>query len=92
MKSENMPYIICDDIESLIKKIDRCANNPEKSSTTKIDKYLLLWISMSTIWVFDNIENKHTLYRREDCMKEFCESLREHAKNILILKRKTCSH
>ena len=35
MKSDKMPYIIYVDIESLIKKIDGCANNPEKSSTSK---------------------------------------------------------
>ena len=43
---------------------------------------------MSTIWEFDNIENKHTLYRGEDCMKKFCESLREHAKNIIDFETK----
>ena len=37
---------------------------------------------MSAIWAFDNITNKHTLYRRNDCMKNICESLRENAKNI----------
>ena len=26
---------------------------------------------MSTIWAFDNIENEHTLYRGENCMKKF---------------------
>ena len=31
MKSDKMPYIIYADLESLIEKIDRCANNPEKS-------------------------------------------------------------
>ena len=36
MKSDKVPYIIYADIESLIKKIDGCANNPENSSTTKI--------------------------------------------------------
>ena len=35
MKSDKMPYIIYADMESLIRKIDRCANNPENSSTTK---------------------------------------------------------
>ena len=40
MKSQKMPYIIYDDIESLIKKIDGCANNPEKFSTIKIGKYI----------------------------------------------------
>ena len=31
MKTGKMPYIIYADIESLIRKIDRCANNLEKS-------------------------------------------------------------
>ena len=35
MKSKKMPYIIYADIESMIKKIDGCSNNPEKYSTTK---------------------------------------------------------
>ena len=35
MESDKMPYIVYADIESLIKKIDRCVNNPENSSTTK---------------------------------------------------------
>ena len=35
MKSDKMLYIIYADIESFIKKIDGCANNPEKFSTTK---------------------------------------------------------
>ena len=43
---------------------------------------------MSTIWAFDNIENKHTLYRGEDCMKKFWESLREHAKHIIGFEKK----
>ena len=34
---------------------------------------------MSIIWAFDNIENKHTLYCRED----FIKKLRDCAKNII---------
>ena len=45
---------------------------------------------MSTIWKFDHIENKHTLYREKNCMKKFCTSLRERTKNITDLKRKKC--
>ena len=40
MKSDKIPYIIYADIESLIRKIDGCANNPEKSSTTKIGEHI----------------------------------------------------
>ena len=43
---------------------------------------------MSTIWDFGSIENKHTLYSVEDCMKKFCESLREHTKNIIDFEKK----
>ena len=41
MKLDKMPYIINADLESLIKKIDGCANSPEKSSTRKICKHIL---------------------------------------------------
>ena len=37
---------------------------------------------MSIIWAFDHIENKHTLDRGKNSVKEFYESLREHARNI----------
>ena len=42
---------------------------------------------MSTISSVRRIENKHDVYRGKDCMKKFCEFLREHAMKI-ILKRK----
>ena len=43
---------------------------------------------MSTIWGFDHIEDKHTLYRKKDCMKKFWESLREHARSIIDFEKK----
>ena len=43
---------------------------------------------MSTIWAFDNIENKYILYRGEDCMKKFCISLREHAADVIYFEKK----
>ena len=70
MKSDKMPYISYADTESLIKKIDGCANNPETSSTTKIGEYFPCGYSMSTIWGFYHIEKKHCLYHGEDCMKK----------------------
>ena len=38
---------------------------------------------MPTIWGCDHIENEHTLYRGKDCMRNFCGSLKEHAKNMI---------
>ena len=43
---------------------------------------------MLTIWAFDHIEGKPTLYRRKDYMKKFCESLREHAKHLIDFGKK----
>ena len=44
---------------------------------------------MSIISSFKSIENKHDVYRRgEDCMKTFCESLREYTMKIINFKMK----
>ena len=58
----NMPYFIYADMESLIAKIDGCANNPENSSTTKIGEHIPCGYPMSIIWAFEDLKNKHTLY------------------------------
>ena len=70
MKSNKMPYIIYADIESLIQKIDNCKNNPGKSFTAEIGEHISWGYSMSTIWLFDHIERKHSLYCRKDSMKK----------------------
>ena len=62
MKSDKMQDIIYADIELLIIKIDGRENNPKKSSKTKIGEHIPCRYSMSTIWGFDPIEDKHTLY------------------------------
>ena len=41
MPSDKMPYIIYADIESLIKKIDGCANNPQILQQQKLESMLL---------------------------------------------------
>ena len=69
------------------KKIDGYANNPEKSSTTKIGEHVPCGYSVSTILAFDTIEDKRSLYFEEDCMKKFCSSLRQHHTNVINFER-----
>ena len=88
MKSDKMPYIIYADIESLFRKTEGCANNPENSWTTKTGEHVPCGYSMSTIWGFDHTEKNQTLYRGKDCMKKFCISLREDAKNIIDFEKR----
>ena len=42
---------------------------------------------MSIILSFKSIENKYAVYRGKDCMKKFCESLREHPMKIINFKK-----
>ena len=82
------PYFINEDLECLIENIDLCKNNPENSSTTKVDECITPSFSMSTIWSFKRIENKYDVYRGKDCTKQFCEFLRKHAMGIIRFKKK----
>ena len=43
---------------------------------------------MSTISSFRSMENKHDVYRGKDCMKKFCESLKEHVMKMINFKKK----
>ena len=67
-KPDNTPSNIDADLESLIRKVDRCKNDPEKSSIKKKVEH-----SMSMIWTFPGKERKH------GSLKKFFKSLKEHA-------------
>ena len=87
-KSDKATFIIFADLEYIIEGIDECKNNPENSSTTKVSEYIPSGFSMSTILPFKIIENKHGVFRGKDCMKNFCESIREHAMKTIRFKKK----
>ena len=86
-KSIKLPFIIYLDLECLLEKIGTCYNNPEESSTTKINHHTPSGYSIFTHCSFDKSKNKLSYYRGEDCMKRFCKDLKEHAKKIIV-KRK----
>ena len=88
-KSLELPFIIYADLECLLKKIDTCYNNPELSSTTKINQHIPSGYSIYTNCSFDKANNKLSYYRGEDCMKRFCKDLKDHATKIIDFKKKT---
>ena len=67
----------------MIKRIDGYKNNFEKSYTTKVGEHTPCGYSVSMIWTFDGIENKHDVYWGEYYMKKNCESLRELTMKII---------
>ena len=68
---------------SLPERIDTCYSNPEKSSTTKINKHTPSGYSVFTQCSFDATKNKLDCYRGKDCIKPFCKDLKEHATKII---------
>ena len=72
-----------------IEKIDTCYNNPELSSTTKMNQRIPSGYLIYTNCSFDKSNNQLSYYRGEDCMKRFCKDLNHHATKIIDFKKKT---
>ena len=65
-----------------------CINNPNESSTTKINRHTPSGYSIFTSCSFDESKNKLNYYRGKDCMKKFCKDLKEHATRIINYEKK----
>ena len=65
-KSDKVPFFIYADLECIREKIDGCKNNPKNSSTAKVSEHIPSGFSISTIYSFRSIENKHDAYRGND--------------------------
>ena len=70
MKSDKMPYSIYAAIESLIKKLDGWSTFQQQKQHSTCE------YSTSTIWEFDHIVNKHTLYHGKNCINY--QEVRDH--------------
>ena len=87
-KSMKLPFVIYADLECLLEKMSTCQNNPNKSSTAKINKHTPSGYSIFTHCSFDESKNKFNYYRGDDCMKKFCKDLREHSTKIINYEKK----
>ena len=87
-KSIKHPCIIYADLECIFEEMNTCHNNPEKSSTTEINKHAPSGYSLFTHCSFDKTNNKLDYYRGKDCMKKFCKDLRKHVEKIINYERK----
>ena len=63
-------------------------NNNNKSHTTAKALHKLSGYSLLTSCSFDKSENKHTYYRKRDCMKRFRNDLKEHFIRIIAHETK----
>ena len=88
VKSMRVPFVMYADLESLLKKMDTCINDPEKSSTTKINKHEICGYSLITHCSFDEKKNDIDYYRGKYCLKKFCQDLKKQAKLIIDCEKK----
>ena len=87
-KSIKSLFIIYADLECLLGKISTYYNNLEESSATEINKHTPSGYSLFTHCSLDETKNKFDYYRGEDCLKNFCINLREHATKIINYEKK----
>ena len=87
-KSLKHPFIIYADLECLLLKMNTCNNNYNMSYTTAKVLHKPSGYSLRTACSFDKSENKQTYYRGKDCMKNFCDDLKEHVTRITNYKMK----
>ena len=87
-KSLKVSFVIYLDLECLPKKEQSHQNNPEELYTEKKAKHEPSGWAMFTTCSFDVTENKLDYYRARDCIKKFCEKLKDHALKIINYKKK----
>ena len=87
-KSMKLPFVIYADLECLLEKMSTCINNPNESSTAKINKHTPSGYSIFTHCSFDKSKNKLNYCRGKDCMKKFSKDLREHASKVIDYEKK----
>ena len=87
-KSMKLPLVLYADLECLLEKISTCINNPNESSTTKINKHEPSGYSIFTHCSFNESKNKLNYYRSKDFMKKFSKGLREHVSKIINYENK----
>ena len=75
-------------LEFLLEKMNSCYNNPEKSSTKKINKHTPSGYSLFIHCSFDTTKIKTDYYRGKNCMKNVCLNLREHTTKIINYEKK----
>ena len=75
-------------LECFLENISTCHENPNKSSTIKINKHTPSGYSLFTYYSFDNTKNKLSHYRGENCIKILCKDPEEHAKRVIYCRKK----
>ena len=87
-KSLKAPFTIYLDLESILKKVQSCQNNPKKSYTEKVVRHEPSGWSMFKKCLFNEKENKLNHYRGKDRVGILCKKSRETIMEIIDYKKR----
>ena len=87
-KSLRVPFTIYADLECLLRKINTCSNNLDKSYTEKKATHRPSGYSLVICCSFEKSKNECNYYRGKDCVKIFCKDLKDQAKKIINYEKK----
>ena len=87
-KSLKVPFAIYADLECLLIKQQSCQNNPNDPYTEKKAMHEPCGYSLDSVSSFGLKQNKHSFYRRRDCIEKFCKDLKELATKIINYEEK----
>ena len=85
-KSLKAPFIIYADLECLLKKKKPRQNNIENPYKQRKANHKPSGYSLSLICSVDETKNRHSFYIGRDCIKRFCNDLKELAAEIINYK------
>ena len=84
-KSLKVPFTIYANLECLLRKINTCSNNPDKSYAEKKATHRPSGVTCCS---FHKSKNECNYYRGKDCMKMFCNDLKDQALKIINYRKK----
>ena len=87
-KSLKVPFVIYLDLESLLRKMGSCQNNPKKSYTDRKDKHKPSGFVWYLTCSFDSTKKKHGYFRGKECIEMLCETLKELAMEVINYEEK----
>ena len=80
---EKSLHFIYADLDSLLGNMSTCHHNPGKLLTIQVNQHTSSGYSLLTYCTFDLTKNKLDFNRGKDCIKRFCNDLKEHATKII---------
>ena len=70
------------DFEAILKPIEAPKSNPEKSYTKETNPHILSGFCTYSKFAYGKVKNPWKLYRGKDCIKVFCNYIKNEAKRL----------